>query len=110
MLPVCAFFGPDPKHLNRLTLCFNYAFDTASIVAMMLAVSSKMKRLISLLAVSAIAAGSGNAQNDPALPRLPKPIIVAEALASKLVKLENTTLVAHALDPEKAIDHFLFYY
>ena len=49
-------------------------------------------------------------QNDSNMPKLPRAVIIAEQLAGKLVKLENEDLVRYKLDPEKAIDHFLFYY
>ena len=49
-------------------------------------------------------------QNDSNIPKLPRAVIIAEQLAGKLVKLENEDLVRYKLDPEKAIDHFLFYY
>ena len=49
-------------------------------------------------------------QNDSNIPKLPRAVIIAEQLAGKLVKLENEALVRYTLDPEKAIDHFLFYY
>jgi len=55
-------------------------------------------------------AGMTAAQNDPGLPQLPRPVIVAKSLAGKLVKIKNGELVPHALDPEKAIDHFLLYF
>ena len=49
-------------------------------------------------------------QGDANIPKLPRAVIIAEQLAGKLVKLENEDLVRYKLDPEKAIDHFLFYY
>ena len=49
-------------------------------------------------------------QVDANIPKLPRAVIIAEQLAGKLVKLENEDLVRYKLDPEKAIDHFLFYY
>ena len=49
-------------------------------------------------------------QNDSNIPKLPRAVIIAEQLAGKLVKLKNEDLVRYKLDPEKAIDHFLFYY
>ena len=48
-------------------------------------------------------------QVDANIPKLPRAVIIAEQLAGKLVKLENEDLVRYKLDPEKAIDHFLFY-
>ena len=55
-------------------------------------------------------AGMAAARNEPGLPQLPRPVIVAKSLAEKLVKLEEGNLVPHALDPEKAIDHFLLFF
>jgi len=55
-------------------------------------------------------AGMAAAQDEPGLPQLPHPVIVAKSLAGKLVKLKEGKLVPHALDPEKAIDHFLLYF
>ena len=49
-------------------------------------------------------------QGDANIPKLPRAVIIADQLAGKLVKLENEDLVRYKLDPEKAIDHFLFYY
>ena len=42
--------------------------------------------------------------------RLPKPVIVAEQLAGKLVRLKDDSIIDYKLDPETAVDHFLFYY
>ena len=51
-------------------------------------------------------------QDDPDLPRLPNPVVVAEKLAGQLVRLdlEAGALVDHALDPESTVDHFLLFY
>lgn len=54
--------------------------------------------------------GVASAQNGVDLPRLPQPVIVAEALGGKLVRLQDEALVAHELDPERTIDHFLLFY
>lgn len=50
------------------------------------------------------------AQNEAIIPQLPRPVIVAKELAEKLVRLEADKLVAHSLNPEKAIDHFLLFF
>ena len=50
------------------------------------------------------------AQGDTGLPSLPKPVIVAEQLAGKLVRLKDDSIIDYKLDPETAVDHFLFYY
>jgi thiol-disulfide isomerase/thioredoxin len=64
------------------------------------------------LAVSLFAVPLVLAQDGADLPRLPNPVIIAEKLAGQLVRLDADSgeLVDHALDPEQAIDHFLFYY
>lgn len=72
-----------------------------------------MKPILSIslaLATAAVSSGLAQAQGDADLPRLPKPIIVAEKLAGKLVRLDGEELVDHKLDPERAIDYFLLYY
>ncbi len=58
----------------------------------------------------ALFAGMTAAQNAIWLPQLTRPVIVAKSLAGKLVKIKDGELVPHALDPEKAIDHFLLYF
>jgi len=50
------------------------------------------------------------AQGETGLPSLPKPVIVAEQLAGKLVHLKDDSIIDFKLDPETAVDHFLFYY
>lgn len=62
------------------------------------------------IVVISLLAGMAAAQNDPALPQLPRPVIVAKSLAEKLVKLKDGKFVPHMLNPEKAIDHFLLYF
>ncbi|MDE0569039.1 MAG: thioredoxin-like domain-containing protein [Verrucomicrobiales bacterium] len=62
--------------------------------------------IIILLAVI----GNSIAQNEKKSPRLPGAVIIAEALAGKLVSVDQGSFQRHSLDPEKAIDHFLFYY
>ena len=71
-----------------------------------------MQRTFHSLALLIVFTGGAVAQIDPDLPRLPAPVIVAERLADRLVKLdaESGEIVDHALDPEVALDHFLFYY
>ncbi len=61
--------------------------------------------LLALVFASAV-----SAQDDATLPQLPRPVIVAKSLAEKLVKIESGNFVPFALDPEKAINHFLFYF
>ncbi|MCP4846507.1 MAG: redoxin domain-containing protein [Verrucomicrobiaceae bacterium] len=62
------------------------------------------------LVTLALFAGMTAAQNEIGLPQLTRPVIVAKSLAGKLVKIKDGELVPHALDPEKAIDHFLLYF
>jgi thiol-disulfide isomerase/thioredoxin len=62
------------------------------------------------LTTAVVSPGLSRAQGDADLPRLPKPIIVAEKLAGKLVQLDGGELVDHKLDPERAIDYFLLFY
>ncbi len=71
-----------------------------------------MKLLAPLCALVAIltAPDAAEGQGDLDLPRLPQPVIVAEALGGNLVRLEGDELVNHQLDPERAIDHFLLFY
>ncbi len=64
---------------------------------------------LSIVAIILLA-GMAAAQNDPVLPQLPRPVIVAKSLAEKLVKLKDGKFVPHMLNPEKAIDHFLLYF
>jgi thiol-disulfide isomerase/thioredoxin len=54
--------------------------------------------------------GNSIAQNEKKSPRLPGTVIIAKELAGKLVSVDQGSFQGHALDPEKAIDHFLFYY
>ena len=63
-----------------------------------------------LLLLALVFAGVVSAQDEATLPQLPRPVIVAKSLAEKLVKIESGNFVPFALDPEKAIDHFLFYF
>ncbi len=51
-----------------------------------------------------------SAQGETGLPSLPKPVIIAEQLAGKLVHLKGESIIDYKLDPETAVDHFLFYY
>jgi thiol-disulfide isomerase/thioredoxin len=62
------------------------------------------------LSLALLLAGTVPAQDEATIPQLPRPVIVARALAEKLVKLEADKLVAHSLNPEKAIDHFLLFF
>ena len=63
-----------------------------------------------ILIIFSISSNPLLSQSDANIPKLPRAVIIAEQLAGKLVKLENDNLVRYKLDPEKAIDHFLFYY
>ena len=63
-----------------------------------------------LLLLALVFASAVSAQDDATLPQLPRPVIVAKSLAEKLVKIEAGNFVPFALDPEKAINHFLFYF
>ena len=63
-----------------------------------------------LLLLALVFASAVSAQDEATLPQLPRPVIVAKSLAEKLVKIEAGNFVPFALDPEKAIDHFLFYF
>lgn len=63
-----------------------------------------------LLLLALVFASAVSAQDEATLPQLPRPVIVAKSLAEKLVKIESGKFVPFALDPEKAIDHFLFYF
>jgi len=69
-----------------------------------------MKPALLSIVATALLGHMAVAQDDPGLPRLPRPVIVAKSLAGKLVKIKDGELVPHALDPEKAIDHFLLYF
>ncbi len=69
-----------------------------------------MRLLTTLIATASITLQAAEAQDDPGLPRLPKPVIVAEALAGKLVRLEGGEFADHKLNPEQAIDYFLLYF
>jgi len=69
-----------------------------------------MKPSLLSIVATALLSGMAVAQNDPGLPRLPSPVIVAKSLAEKLVKLKEGKLIPHVLNPEKAIDHFLLYF
>lgn len=69
-----------------------------------------MKPSFCSFVVATLLAGMAPAQEGLELPRLPHPVIVAKSLAEKLVKLKDGKLVAHALNPEKAIDHILLYF
>ena len=60
--------------------------------------------------LSLVFAGVVFAQDEASLPQLPRPVIVAKSLAEKLVKIESDNFVPFALDPEKAIDHFLLFF
>ena len=53
--------------------------------------------------------GNSIAQTEKT-PRVPGTVIIAKELAGKLVSVDQGSFQGHALDPEKAIDHFLFYY
>ena len=63
-----------------------------------------------LLLLALVFASAVSAQDEATLPQLPRPVIVAKSLAEKLVKIEAGNFVPFALDPEKVIDHFLFYF
>ena len=52
--------------------------------------------------------GNAIAQNEK--PRLSGSVIIAEALAGKLVSVDQGSFKRFSLDPEKTIDHFLFYH
>ena len=54
--------------------------------------------------------GSAIAQNEKEKPRLSGAVIIAEALSGKLVSVDQGSFKRFSLDPEKAIDHFLFYH
>ncbi|MFP6872877.1 MAG: thioredoxin-like domain-containing protein [Verrucomicrobiales bacterium] len=69
-----------------------------------------MKPSFCSIVAATLLTGMADAQEDLALPQLPRPVIVAESLAEKLVKLQDGKLAAHALNPEKAIDYFLLYF
>lgn len=51
-----------------------------------------------------------SAQETKDIPKLSRAVIIAEQLAGKLVIQNESSISPYKLDPEKAIDHFLFYY
>tara|TARA_B100000965_G_scaffold70232_1_gene55388 strand:+ start:86 stop:688 length:603 start_codon:yes stop_codon:yes gene_type:complete len=50
------------------------------------------------------------AQEKKIIPKLARAVIIAEQLAGKLVIQNESSISPYKLNPEKAIDHFLFYY
>jgi len=50
------------------------------------------------------------AQEKNNIPKLARAVIIAEQLAGKLVIQNESSISPYKLNPEKAIDHFLFYY
>lgn len=54
--------------------------------------------------------GNSIAQTEKKNPGIPGAVIIAKELAGKLVSVDQGSFKRYSLDPEKAIDHFLFYY
>ena len=68
------------------------------------------KAVITTIIILLAVIGNSIAQTERKGPSLPGTVIIAEALAGKLVSVDKDSFKRHSLDPEKAIDHFLFYY
>ena len=60
--------------------------------------------------LSLVLSFSLSAQETKDIPKLSRAVIIAEQLAGKLVIQNESSISPYKLDPEKAIDHFLFYY